>query len=167
MVKIIVGQNCLGKSVYLEKLLCTVNVERLNTNVAEVCLNSDLGYNQERVDSLDDVIECGTIYLGDNSISITDLDFRVSKAFEDIVTVVCREGDYLYLDEPEYGLNSWEVAKLMCLIARVAETFTDVQIVTHDETFFGILDKSVYTVQYVNNEYTLQMVEGDIYAAID
>ena len=167
MVKIIVGQNNSGKSVYLENLSRSVNIERLNTNIAGVYSNSDLGYNQERVDNLDDVIECGIIYLGDNSISITDLDFRVSKAFEDIVTIVCREGDYLYLDEPEYGLNDWEIAKLMCLIARVADTFTDVQIVTHDETFFGILDKSVYTVQYTNNEYTLQMVEGDIYEAID
>lgn len=62
-----------------------------------------LGQNIQKIDTLDysyihmDTIACNS-----------EIEFTGS--FRDIVTVICREGNELYLDEPEYGLSNIEIS---------------------------------------------------------
>lgn len=48
---------------------------------------------------------------------------HLSKAFVDILTLICKFGDELYLDVPEFGLTLKETAYLINFLNQVAHTF--------------------------------------------
>ena len=169
MLRLVVGQNAIGKSVYLnDQLLLNSSNVNINTNLADADFLCSRDYDDERVEHLEEVLDLCDIYLGESRIKITNCEVDVSITFEEIITIICKQGDYLYLDEPEYGLKDWEITRLFNLIIRVADSFKEVIIVTHNELFLGVPDKEVCTVEWQNSSYVLKPVEEDkIYDTID
>ena len=169
MIILIIGQNAIGKSVYIRtkaKEALQYNAQII-TNFWDKTYLKNRDYNEERVDLLRELFDADKIEKKRDRLQITS-DFPISNYFNDILTAICKEGEELYLDEPEYGLYSYEIGYLVTFISRVSDTFKYIEIVTHSELFLAILEAERNTVVLNDNkEYVLTCLRGSDYETID
>lgn len=167
MLTLIIGQNAIGKSVYIKEEAKRAMQE--DENVLCNFISSDylknIRYNQERIEILGDLLDANEIKQSAEMLFI-DRDMPITKKFTEIVTLICKNGDRLFLDEPEYKLHDREIGMLVAFIYRVADTFKQIEIVTHSELFLGILSAEIKTVKKDKYRYVLTDLE-DAYDTID
>ena len=170
MITLIIGQNATGKSVYLKNRAkeAVRKNENIISNTWDTTYLNNRGYNAERIEALEEVFDSEEITENPEYLDIKTDEISIGKSFKDMLTMICREGDELYLDEPEYALNSREEAYLVSFLYRVLDTFKNIEIVTHSELFLGILEADRKTVILNDkNEYVLSDLKEDEYATID
>lgn len=163
MITLILGQNAIGKSYCLKKIL----KENIKSNIVASNINGidnldileNREYNNERLEILEENKFIDEISVKANKISIIEADMKTGHKFESLVYLLCKEADILILDEPEYGLSSEEIALLFDLITKMASTFKEVYIVSHDVKSIALLwnnNSKLYTVITENNSYKLK-----------
>ncbi len=170
MITIIVGNNAIGKSAYLKnkvknRVSITENVIYNSTEFETVLKNRT--YNYDRIEELLEVLDAEEIIDNVRELTALNSEIELTGSFRDIVTVICREGDELYLDEPEFGLSDIEISYLVRFIYRILDTFKHIEIVTHAELFLTILEANKKTIVVKNNCFETVDIEGDAYAVID
>lgn len=175
MITLILGQNAIGKSYYLNKIL----KENIKSSIIASNINGINGlenfenreYNKERLEILEENKFIDEISVKANKISIIEADMKTGHKFESIVYLLCKEADILILDEPEYGLSAEETILLFDLITKMASTFKDVYIVSHSVKSIALLwnnNSKLYTVVTKSNSFKLEEEDKDkAYELID
>lgn len=170
MLLLIIGQNAIGKSVYIKN-----EANKALENNKDVLFNgwdrkylNNKKYNEARLEALHEILDADEIIDNVECLAIKTSTIPISQNLVKILTLICKEGNCLYLDEPEYGLNNREIGVLVAFIYKIINTFETIEIVTHSELFFGITEAKVKTVK-VNSEgeYSLSEVGENIYDTID
>lgn len=170
MITLIIGQNAIGKSVYINNKAkeALKRNENIICNVWDTTYLDNRQYNTQRIEALMDLFDTEDIVQKKQFLELKTDEIEVGKSLSEILTIICKEGDELYLDEPEYGLSTAEINYLVSFIYKVSNTFDNIEIVTHSEIFFGILEAEKKTVELnSNNEYVLTDLRGSAYETID
>lgn len=170
MITLIVGQNAIGKSVYLKRKVQKVVQynENIIFNMLDTTYLNNRTYNSTRIEALKEVLDASINTENNDTILIETDEIRIRKPFNDILTLICKEGTELYLDEPEYKLNSREIGYLVAFLYRILDTFHCIEIVTHSELFLSILEAEVKTIKIdTNYDFATSDLEEDDYATID
>lgn len=148
MHKWIVGLNSSGKTVNLYKELNQNRTPNTVTNLQKVCYNN---FDETRLDLIcnsyewqGDMFEYDEIEIINNSIVLKMDGMNYTQAFLDIITLLCRKGDTLILDEPEYGLYESEIPMLMHCLMYLIPTYKNVTIATHCQYLFAVEPDNFY-----------------------
>ena len=141
MINFIIGENASGKSMYLD-LLIKSELEN-NTDVEFITnlhdtLYSDLEYNQERLDILEEITFADEIGILNEIITISGNPVKLSRDFLELMTILCKTSKRAYIDEPEQGLSEYEINLLGSFLTLVNYTYEDIFIVTHSELLIQI-----------------------------
>lgn len=171
MLNLIVGQNTIGKTAYLRQLLSAFGFNNCTTNMfRDKAMPSDVGFDKDRLYILRDVMDGKDIYVsGTDYLTIISEDIPLTREFNDIMTIMCKDKKILILDEPDLGINAYEEGKLLDMIAHANKTFDDMYIVTHNESFFALPEFNVLTITgYSDGKLQVtQVMEEDGYEIID
>jgi len=168
MGKWVIGDNGSGKTVYLENLVEELGSSNktIVTNVKDVFYR---GINDERFELLrtDEAYErlrYTDVRLGDNGLSLVNsYDEPLTDAFAKLLTLLCRNGDYLVLDEPEYGLSLAEQYVMVYVFLILLPTYKDFVIATHC-TVFMCLDTTDW--HYCEDYKLSSILEDNLYGYI-
>ncbi|MBQ9141417.1 MAG: hypothetical protein IJX63_06430 [Lachnospiraceae bacterium] len=163
MIKWIIGINASGKTVLLIEgyTACKKAGNKVISNIRE---NENIPISQERLQLIlsDDVIENVFSYeepmiVGDSIYLKAAFGRPYSKEFLNILSIVCLDGDYIFLDEPERGLTIREQNIIGAVLKLVLPTYKGGIITTHSEEFFDVQPDNFYLC----NNYQLSKIEGD------
>lgn len=168
MIKWIVGLNGAGKTVLLDEMIDNAlqDKEQLITNAREVHYeNFDMSKIDElrRSDYYNEIFDYGNLEIVNNKLAIINTDFRYTNAFLDIVTLLCRNGDILILDEPELGLFGLEIDLLVKIFEVLLPLYKGGYIVTHCQELFGLYPDDFY---WCDNYNLLKITEEELYEHI-
>lgn len=177
MINFIVGQNTIGKTLELTRKVreCKKNNAVLTNLIEDDSLKLEK-YNVDRVEALKDLLfpdEDVLISKEKLSIGSSDPDIIVKghgAKLEELLTLICRNRGFLFLDEPDKELNYSDKMLLVNFLSRVESTFNTIWIVTHYEGFLFVDNKEVYTVKMdeTSSATTLERVlEGKEFEVID
>lgn len=170
MITLIVGQNAIGKSIYLKN---KAKRESLNSEVLCNFIDGsylrNVKYNKDRLEELKDLLDTDIIIENKDRLGIETDVMSIGNDFENILTIICKDYDKLYMDEPEFGLSYREIGRLIAFLTRIEDTFKEIVMVTHSEMFLGIPNKIVKTVKYdtVLNEFIAVEIKETAYESID
>ena len=174
-IEIIIGNNAIGKS-YIIHQMADNDKGNIITNFDDDFYTEGNNYSRERIDILRSFLES---HYGEGEVTIhaqsSGLYINIdgikdfSRYFIDAVSLICRQGDRLYVDDIESNLRGRELQLFSSFVFRVANTFEHIVIVTHIPLFLGFdEDYSVYTVVTNGNEFELkQVADEDKYKIIN
>lgn len=168
MIKWIVGLNGSGKTVYLENIT-DKEIDNKSTIVTNIRKPHYKGFNETRVnlirssDFCTELTDYGDIEIINNRLSIKRDDFEFTEYFLDIITLLCRNGDTLILDEPEYGLYGIEISFLRDILEVLIGTYKKGYIVTHCQSLFCIEPDNFY---WCDNYALKKIEENELYGNI-
>lgn len=113
MIKLIIGQNASGKTLYLNNLIQsrlekTGKIDFVTNTVRNITfINKE--YNKERLEILEELILADEISTSSSeNISPIGNPIRLSNRFLYLMTILCKDVKSAYLDEPEQGLSEYE-----------------------------------------------------------
>jgi hypothetical protein len=166
MINLIVGENSSGKTVYLEKLLKEKYKYGVSTNMLKIDPKIEsVGFNQERVNILDEITICDGINSTGQYLEFTGKKETYSLEFIKLLSLICKDNSILILDEPDLMIEDTEGSRLAYFMSRVGHTFNEVYIVTHDELMLSIPDAKYWTVDKNMDAYEIS--EDEAYEFID
>lgn len=149
MITLIIGQNAIGKSVYLkDKLKKEISSDDILCNFIDGSYLRTKRYNSNRIEELKELLDTDNIITNKDKLGIETDVLSISTEFENILTLICKEGDRLYIDEPEFGLSYKEIGRLIAFIAIIEDTFKDIEVITHSEMFLGLNNANIKTIKY-------------------
>lgn len=143
MINLIVGENSTGKTLYLESLIKTgkelTNLERLDKYL-------NVPYDKLRVERLRDLYICDVDASNPFVLGLAEPDRPLTPNFIELVSLMCKEGDTLLLDEPDKDLQWYENNYFISFLLSISSSFKDIYIATHDDGIFGlsIIDKATF-----------------------
>lgn len=171
MITLIVGQNAIGKTVYLQNKIKDMSKNNnVISNLTESNYLNSVPYNRERIDDLKDILDTENIVENDDMLGISSDEVKISKAFASIITLICKDLEYMYLDEPEFKLSYREIGFLIWFLCRVENSFKEIEIVTHSEMLLSQLENTeVKTVEYdmARKKFVKTDLKEDAYVTID
>lgn len=171
MITLIVGQNAVGKSAYLKERVKAEAAGRndILSNLFENQFLEHIPYEKERIDELKELLDTQDVVENQGILGIHTEELNISKSFAELVTLMCRKGKVLFLDEPEYGLEYKEIGFLVAFLSRIESTFETIEIVTHSEIMLGLINKKVKTVafNYDKGKYEITDLTRTEYETID
>lgn len=161
MLEIIIGQNASGKTLYLYNCI-KAEIEKGNIDFASN-LNKlsyeDLEFNTERIEILYDVIDTAEEIIETNEVLNIKADEKFSKAFLEIISILCKDASTFFLDEPEQGLSRRELDILCTFLERADRTYKRIVIVTHCDLFIQCENIKIYSVQMNKQTNELKLLE--------
>lgn len=169
MLTLIIGQNSIGKSYTLEKIKeNSTDVVSYNTMDIQDIYSRE--YNTERLEILRNNKYIDSIEYENTKLSIKSI-YEISNNFEKLLYIICKKSDILLLDEAELELTKTETSILVYILYDLIDTFKNIYIVTHDNTFLWLTEHpeaEVYTVKTIDNEMQLLKInEEEAYETID
>jgi len=168
MMKWLVGLNGAGKTVILEEALEeAINAgERIVTNIRNVHYN---GFDMKKVDALEmsenleDIFDYGELKIINNKVLVVNNDFSYTEEFLNVLTLLCREGDTLILDEPEFGLFGIEIDILVKVFNVLSPFYKKGYIATHCQELFTVQPDNFYWCKKYDME---KITEEELYEHI-
>ena len=170
MIRIIVGENASGKTLYLDRILEKYGLSECCTNIVDDPTLNKVEYNDKRIWHLSYVLETSDIELTDQILRIADANAVLTPNFDRLATIICKNRDILILDEPCFGLKFAERCRLLSFLNLVNVTFKEVYIVTHNEVMLSIDNIDVSTIEMDRNTSGLKLIpvsEDKWYEVID
>lgn len=165
MTYLIIGENASGKTLALERYLKNKGYDKCNSNL-KTELKNKMGFNRERLDVLGDLIE-SDIRVLDSFIAPDTNDYGLSRRFFALAEIICKDLDYLVLDEPEQLLTVTENLKIVQLLYQLSlkGLYKEMVIVTKEAAYFAIPDSKYYTVKMSDNNKVdrIEITEEDAY----
>lgn len=169
MIRLIVGPNGGGKTLYLKKtynrLSNTFGFNSIVTNLnTPHTPHTEIDYNRFNLltsSTNDEVWDYNTLRIDNTSIVIelTGTPIRYSNYFLTLVNLLCQTGQYLILDQPEFGLRGDELNSFNTLLRCIRHTYTDIYIATHNQRLFSLADRYYWAQSLLIKEVT----ERDVY----
>lgn len=163
----ITGGSVYQKIVFLRKILerYTANGKCVVTNLSDI---NDSGFDAARIRALKRIKEYDLI----SGIEITDNGLRVktdepnakfTQEFLNVLTLLCRKGDYLVLDEPDYGLIGAEVNHLEWILRELIPTYKGGVISTTCQKLYSIEPQNFY---WCENNKLRKISESELWDSI-
>lgn len=119
----------------------------------------DLKFNTERIEILYDVIDTAEEIIITNEVLNIKADENFSKAFLEIISIICKNTSALFLDEPEQGLSRRELDVLCTFIERANRTYKRIVIVTHCDLFIQCENVEIYQVKMSKTTNELKLIK--------
>lgn len=168
MIKWLVGLNGAGKTVLLEEELDNAinDNKKIVTNIRPV---SYKGFDTRKINALinseffEEIFDYGDLEIKNNRIVIANNDFNYTEHFLDILTLLCREGDTLILDEPEFGLYGIEIDILAKILQILIQFYADGYIATHCQELLSVQPQNFY---WCSNYGIRKLTEEELYGCI-
>ena len=174
MIKIIIGQNASGKTLYLDNV-----VEEMSqgdgeidfvTNLADQHIFDHVPFLPDKVEILCEILQAERVDTSCVILTPVESPVVLGREFIEIITLLCKDVKAVYLDEPEQGLSEYEMSILCTLIQYFSRFFEEIIIVTHSELFVQMVNCRYFTV--VMDEKTadvelIQVSEDDKFEIID
>lgn len=158
MMHVIVGENASGKTVYLRRKVKELPYS-VNNLVVDI-LAHKRKFVEERLELLADYLIADSIDVvtgGDVNILNAYVPYTIE--FKQAALSVCKEGDYLVLDEPDAKLNKVDGNMLYRFIRMLIPTYKECYIATHRICLVGEdyctcykIDKNFNEVQISDEE---------------
>lgn len=146
--KWIVGLNGAGKTIYLDNQIdAYAKKGTVITNLREVHYK---GFDEQRIDLIkcmnnyDIMTNYGELKVIGNELVIDTEDFQYTEDFIKILNLLCRKGEYIIIDEPEFNLYGIEVNFLVDILNSLVQTYKDGIIATHCQSLFCIEPNNFY-----------------------
>lgn len=160
MITLIVGQNAIGKSVYLKDRAKAASLnDDIIFNMVDSSYLDNISYNTERIEHLKDILQTEDITENDDILVIKTDEVKLNTEFIKLLTLICKNCKKMYLDEPEYCLTYHQIGFLVWFLSRVEVTFDEIVIVTHSEVLLGLESKEVKTVDWNEETHRFELVE--------
>lgn len=170
MVKWIIGLNGSGKTVYLEeKLDEEIDKNRDNDIITNIRPVHYEGFAAYRIQALrnseycDEIFDYGELEVINNKIAIVNNEFHYTEYFINLLTLLCRNGDTIILDEPEFGLFGIEIDLLVQILQILLPTYENGFIATHCEDLLTIEPNNFY---WCNKYQLVKIGENELYEHI-
>ncbi len=160
MINVIIGENASGKT---KKLMAMYNrdITTATINLDDADALRDIPLCREDIEFFEEMLGLKNIVIRENQITVADITetfgrlIPCSSEFLNILSVVCKQVEKVYLDEPEYYLSNTE---LNYLIYCLQEFDKEVWITSHYKGF--ILNYSFRHYKIGNND-ELEIIEVD------
>lgn len=169
MLTLILGQNSIGKSYTLERIKEN-STDIISYNTMDIQDIYSREYSTERLEILSNNKYIDSIEYENIKLSIKSI-YEISNNFEKLLYIICKQSDILLLDEAELELTKTETSILVHILYDLIDTFKNVYIVTHDNTFLFLTEHpntEVYTVKTEANEMQLLKInKEEAYETID
>lgn len=171
MLRLIIGKNASGKTVYLNRQIKSRSKTDINSNIGNQIYKESIGYDERRIEILKDCLETNDITEDKKFLGISNSSaYSMSKELASLFTLMCKEGKYLILDEPFKSISYYEHETLLKFISYVQKTYEEIYIVTHNELALSIPGATYYTVDFhkdadeinltaVNDENALAVID--------
>lgn len=188
MITLVVGLNGQGKTIYLRSLLgnasthlhhsaTTYNPNRIITNLTPFEYN---GFDSKRLEivtdfsSIEDIFDYHDIIVSGNRLVLvyegaeyeqlkhSNLKGAFSDHFMDLVTLMCRPGNILILDAPDFNLPVSEIGPLIRLLDSLRDTYSEIYIATHCSRLFCLGEK----ILWIQNHEPIEITEQQLYKSI-
>lgn len=174
MIELIIGANASGKTLYLNncinKELAEFSEPEFATNMVND-LYSDIGYNRERIKVLEEIFcYADGIDTSNELLSIINNNIKLSKEFLQIITILCKDFNRMYIDEPEQGLSEQEINLLCTFLQFTADTYEKIVVVTHSELFIQLPSYKLFTVKMSETTSDIELIpveEAEKFEIID
>lgn len=116
-----------------------INLERLDKYL-------NVPYDKLRVERLRDLYMCDVDESNPYILSLTEPDRPLTTDFIELVSLMCKEGDTLLLDEPDKGLLWYENNYFISFLLSISSSFKNIYIVTHDDEIFvlNVIGKATF-----------------------
>lgn len=167
MINLIAGLNGAGKTVYLEEIQNKLLVE--HTIISNISAQIEYeGFDEGRVgkiltdDAIENIFDYNELVISNDAIVPIAKHKVFTQGMLKLITLICRKGDVLILDEPEFRLKANEVFILKKLLILLNETYNNCYIVTHCQRLFDIAEK----ILWVKNYETIEITKEQLYASI-
>lgn len=171
MLKILIGKNSVGKTVLLKKQMDACNSSfASNIDDASKMFISTEYIDKDRVDLLRSLLVAEKVRVTEGSLVCENGAYEVGSKFMFIISLLCVNSEYVFLDEPELGLTREEENLLTSFIRiLLSNVRVNIVITTHSEaivnTMFG---DCVYEVTLDNGNLLEHSIEGvNIYEVLD
>lgn len=166
----ITGNNASGKTLFVKKILdrYTAAGKSVITNIGDTNYS---GYNASRIRALKRMEDYylityyGEIEISGNSLVIEtdEPNVKFTQEFFNILTLLCRKGDYLIIDEPAFGLYSAEINSLVRILLELVPTYKGGVISTVCQSLYCIEPENFYLCE----NYKLRKIsEDELYESI-
>ncbi len=173
MINIYIGENGQGKTLLLEDYIDNIdNKESIVTNFVDILGLDIRKLSKERLSIVLDEYNSGKLFDGydvavKNGKIIPDVDTKeYSDEYIDIITLLCKDGDILVLDEPDMGLDLQETSKLQLALIMLIPTYKNVRIAFHSQSLLGMEDFIDINYYWVQNYKAISITEEQVYEAI-
>lgn len=151
MVNVLVGDNGNGKTQFLKQML---RKEGTISNIASDKSTEFVSISEEKVNELSEITgaKCST-----NGSEVFVKDFKVGRRYVDIgakllsiLTLLCREGSVLLLDEPDTHLTEDDINILTFILEYCENLFNEIWVVTHNMIMLNIESCKYYKISKGN-----------------
>lgn len=147
--KWIIGLNGSGKTVYLDN---QIDEYKKKGSTIENVRNTKQysGFDEHRIalleemENYDIITNYGELRVINNKLEIITDGITYTEYFFNLITLLCRKGDYLILDEPEFGLYGMELSSLVEILMTLLPTYKDGIIATHCQKLLCIEPNNFY-----------------------
>lgn len=144
MINVIVGQNAAGKTLFLSNKC--VNCTSLVTNLSGYDCSYDT-FREDRLHILEN-FTTGDVTVERDVVRVTGGWFAFSMEMLRYVSLLCRDGDRLVLDEPDlYVTDEDEVTLLYNLIKELGNSFKESYVATHRGNLVHYSGADIFTVE--------------------
>ena len=167
MVNIIIGNNCSGKTKAIKDMY---RRDKNNSviSTSEDIIKKHIELSSERINVLSDVLD--DIETNNNSVIRCSFNsafnsVNIQQDLLDIITIICKNKRFIYLDEPELNLSSLDL-NIMHNILYCLVDYCNIElwIATKDINFIGIPNANYFIV----DNYNLIKIESEeVYDYID
>lgn len=153
MINVIIGDNSVGKTVYLESKLEELGKASSATNIDNVTLLKKRKIDKKKVDQLCMLLPYNFI-INDSSLGIMD-DIDLGSEFINFLSDICSTAKYFIYDEPDRKIKERFRGDVYDAIGRLGETFDECWITSH---YPGVTTLSNAIFYKAENKYTLKRV---------
>ena len=162
MIHLIIGNNTIGKTLYLKKLLSSYLSNKnyaVLTNLIPPTYVVNIEYDDRRINIFEDITYAEHTDRSPALLGFVGANLKNSTEFASLVTILCKQGDILLLDEPCMGLTNQQKIRFIQLIDEMRHTFKEVYIVTHYEGFLNLGNLDILTVKMDDNTDKLSILK--------
>lgn len=158
MMHVIVGENASGKTVFLRKKV--KELPHSVNNLIDDIFAHKRQFVRERLELLADYLVADSIdTVGQGDINIINAYVPYTMEFKQAALMMCKEGDYLVLDEPDAKLSKVDGNMMYRFMRILIPTYKECYVATHRVCLVGEdlctcykIDKSFSEVQITDDE---------------
>lgn len=158
MLNIIVGANASGKTVMLKELLDEMpDTKNVVTNIRALNSFTEIRYNQERIELLEENIDALCIISASKSLLVCE-DEEYSDSFMQAITYLCKDVNNIFLDEIDNAVPYHEMHAFAAALINIGRVVPNLWITTHEDVLMGYFHEHIkyYTVVQEYDKYKLK-----------
>lgn len=140
MLNVIYGENASGKTTALRRIASRYDLSQIATNFIPV--TKLLPYDLERVHFIEELFWY-VEFVTTNSNRLIEVESEFSEELLSILTILCRDVENIFIDEPELGIYGSELYILYNVLSLFSEKVKNIWIATSEDMYTRFLSGDV------------------------